>query len=107
MRFKFKDEALQSLCSSQKELRQKFGLETSLTVQKRLLWLQAAPSLADITENLPISRRIEDRGPPPIYSICARDAGRIIFEAMGTNVTCDSDLSAIDEIMIIAFGEGS
>lgn len=96
MQLSFGDEQLGLLCNSAKRLRETFGDDVAVTVQ-RILWsLDNAPSLADISTSPPLSRRQIKNGAVPSFAVGPRGPGRITFRPEAAH----DPLEAIEQIRI-------
>jgi len=106
MRCKFESPGLRALCCSKAALLKKFGEKTAVLIQRRLVWLDAARSLADVSTEPPLRRRLEDGGRQLVFSVCALDAGRIYFvpEWSSTEPANENDLACIEAIKIVQVG---
>lgn len=104
MYLSFADDDLRMLCNSGALLRRRFG-ERAALVELRLTALSNAKVLGDITMRPPDRRRTEPDIGPAAASVCARDAGRIYFQALGLSSGDASDWEQVDQIEIFAIGE--
>lgn len=79
----FEDQRLGTLCNSDKRLRDTFGDNTALNLQ-RLLWsLKAAPSLADVSSAPPVARRCIEEGAIPVFAAGPSGSAHLVFTPIG------------------------
>lgn len=94
----FRDKHLQTLCNSREALLDRFGDDAAI-VERRLLVLDRAKMLGEVTIQPPDRRRREKKMGSGAYSVCARGAGRVYFEA------CEgADPESIDTVEITFIG---
>lgn len=101
MQLSFREDELRELCNTQALLRARFG-ECGVIVARRLLTLSSARVLGEITVRPPDRRRLEPRLGPCAASVCARDAGRIYFNACGLDGREQRPFDEVDHIEIFA-----
>ncbi|WP_088347287.1 MULTISPECIES: hypothetical protein [Rhodomicrobium] len=106
MHLSFRDDDLRTLCNTQALLRAHFG-ECGAIVERRLLTLSQAKVLGEITARPPDRRRLEPRLGPCAASVCARDAGRIYFNACDLDGRDQRPFEEVDHIEIFAIGRNS
>lgn len=103
MRIHFATAALRRLCNDTIWLRQQFGAIAGGVVGRRLTMLALAPTLAHISTAPPDRRRAEVKIGENAYSVCAAEAGRIIFAGFaGGEASCVP--AEIDTIIINEIG---
>lgn len=101
MRIQFVDQGLRDLCCSHDALRAKYD-DYATVIQRRLLVLSSAEMLAQVTTDPPDRRRREKAMGSRTFSVCARAAGRIYFEALSESD--DDDFNGATLIKIISIG---
>jgi plasmid maintenance system killer protein len=94
----FRDKELEALCNSHESLAEEFG-EYADVVARRLIVLDRARRLGDITTLPPDRRRQEKTMGNRHYSVCARAAGRVYFEAES-----EAEVEEIDTVEITMIG---
>lgn len=94
----FRDKTLQTLCNSREALLDRFG-DNAAIVERRLLILDRAKILDEVTTQPPDRRRQEKKMGLRAYSVCARGAGRIYFEAHN-----EADPESIEAVEITFIG---
>jgi len=101
----FKTKKLQKQCAEMKEMSKVFGREMSRKLQQRLMELQAADSLKDIS-HLPPARCHELVNRRGVFSVDLEYPYRLLFISSNENISCDGDSGidhhSITEIEVIA-----
>lgn len=101
MYFDFEDPTLGVTCNSKQKLTSIFGPHASLVICRLLYALKAAPTLADLSQRPPISRRISSNDAGNCFAIGPIDEVMISFVAANQDVTT---LNQIKKITIINIG---
>jgi hypothetical protein len=103
MYLSFSNDGLRALCNTRALLRARFG-DFAMIVERRLLTLANARVLGEVTARPPDRRRLEPDMGPNAASVCARDAGRIYFKALGLKDREEPVFDEVDHIEIFAVG---
>jgi hypothetical protein len=98
MQLGFATTALCTLCNSREKLQSHLGHDTAGNVMDLLFFLDAAPTLDDLSELPPISRCELSSAGPMQFSVGRIGDGQILFESIAPGKS--SKLSDIDRIKI-------
>jgi hypothetical protein len=102
MRLCFKDSNLRLLCNSGEKLNKKFGPATTQILKRLLISLHVSPTLADLSQSPPISRKHISNDNFYLYSVGTSGAGQVLFRPEIEH--SEIDLSKINEVKILEIG---
>ena len=91
------------LCNSGRKLAQILGSDIAENVKDLLYYLDAAPTLADLSRSPPILRKQKTSQIPHSYSVGRAGRGQVLFYSLSQ--TNRQVLTEIESINIISVGE--
>jgi len=100
MQIGFATNELCQLCNSSRRLIKSLGIETGERVMDLLHFLDAAPTLADLSTSPPILRKKRKGFRPAHYSVGREGDGQVLLVPK----TPASDLAKVESVSIISVG---
>lgn len=103
MQVGFETPSVGALCNSGGKLIQMLGEEAADKVKDLLFYLDAAPTLADLSKSPPIMRDQRPSQKLPQFTVGRAGNGQVLFQPKDKSVRVE--LNEIDSISVISVGE--
>ncbi|OSQ49811.1 MULTISPECIES: hypothetical protein [Roseobacteraceae] len=102
MQVGFETPSIGAMCNSGRQLILALGIESADRVKDLLFFLDAAPTLADLSESPPVLRRQVAEDLPPSFSVGKAGNGQVLFRPQ--SFFEGQQLHDIDRISVISVG---
>ena len=102
MQVGFESPSVGALCNNGRALTDALGDATAERVKDLLYFLDAAPTLADLSTSPPVLRNKMSEKFPPAFSVGRPGAGQVLFKPRGFQ--SGQDLRDIESINVISVG---
>lgn len=102
MQVGFETPTIGALCNSGRKLVQTLGKDAAERVKDLLFYLDAAPTLADLSKSPPILKDQRPTQQTPLFTIGKAGSGQVLFQPYG--YTKGQDLNGIESVSIISVG---
>lgn len=103
MQVRFKSPTIGALCNSGGKLVQTLGEEAADKVKDLLFYLDAAPTLADLSKSPPVLRDRRPSHRSPQFTVGRAGNGQVLFQPK--ELTSSIELNRVDSISVISVGE--
>lgn len=102
MQVGFESPSVGALCNSGRRLVQTLGNDAATKVKALLFFLDAAPTLADLSKSPPVLRDQMPARPMPLFTVGKAGSGQVLFQPDG--YVEGQNLKDIESICVISVG---
>lgn len=103
MQIGFDSPKVGDLCNSGRKLIQTFGSEAGSKLKALLLFLDAAPTLADLSMSPPVLRdQVAAKKQVPLFTIGKAGSGQVLFQP--TSYVSGQTLNDIESVCVVTVG---